>query len=82
MTVTLLLFIWYAIYIVESKKILLMSLKPMINDAEIQRHHDAKLCTDFTRCVVGKGKSKTVAFEYTDIDTESLISADEYEKRW
>ena len=54
----------------------------MINDAEIQRHHDAKLCTDFTRCVVGKGKSKTVAFEYTDIDTESLISADEYEKRW
>ena len=58
-----------------------MSLKPMINDAEIQRHHDAKLCTDFTRCVVGKGKSKTVAFEYTDIDTESLISADEYEKR-
>ena len=47
----------------------------MINDAEIQRHHDAKLCTDFTRCVVGKGKSKTVAFEYTDIDTESLISA-------
>ena len=53
----------------------------MINDAEVQRQHDTKLSTDFTRCVVGKCRSKTAAFEYTDVDTEATVTHEEYEKR-
>ena len=53
----------------------------MISDAEIQRLYDANESKVFTRCVVGKSKTKTAAFEYTDIDTESIVTPDEYEKR-
>lgn len=53
----------------------------MISDAEVQRQFDTKQSTDFTRCIVGKCRNKTAAFEYTDIDTESTISHEEYEKR-
>ena len=65
----------------EAKKNLLMSLKPMINDAEVQRQFDTKQSTDFTRCVVGKCRSKAAAFEYTDVDTDANVSHEEYEKR-
>ena len=53
----------------------------MISDAEIQRQFDTNQSKEFTRCVVGKSKSRSAAFEYTDIDTESVVTADEYEKR-
>ena len=65
----------------EGKKSLLISLKPMISLAENQRQFDTTQCTNFTRCVVGKSRSKSAAFEYTDIDLESVISSEEYEKR-
>jgi hypothetical protein len=54
----------------------------MISDAEAQRQFDTNQCQDFTRCTVGKCKSKSAAFEYTDIDMESIISSEEYEKRY
>jgi hypothetical protein len=54
----------------------------MISDAEAQRQFDTNQCQDFTRCIVGKCKSKSAAFEYTDIDMESIISSEEYEKRY
>ena len=53
----------------------------MISDAEIQREFDTNQSKEFTRCVVGKSKSKSAAFEYTYIDTESVVTPDEYEKR-
>jgi hypothetical protein len=54
----------------------------MITDAEAQRQFDTNQCQDFTRCTVGKCKNKSAAFEYTDIDMESIISSEEYEKRY
>lgn len=53
----------------------------MISDAEAQRQFDSNQSKEFTRCVVGKSKSKTAAFEYADIDTETVITPEEYEKR-
>lgn len=53
----------------------------MISDAETQRQFDSNQSKEFTRCVVGKSKSKTAVFEYTDIDTETVITPEEYEKR-
>lgn len=53
----------------------------MITDAEKQRQADTKQTEDFTRCKVGKGRSRAAAFEYTDIDTGMVVPSSEYEKR-
>ena len=56
-------------------------LKADNGDAKTQRQFDSNQSKEFTRCVVGKSKSKTAVFEYTDIDTETVITPEEYEKR-
>jgi hypothetical protein len=53
----------------------------MITDAEKQRQADMKETEDFTRCRVGKGRGRGAAFEYTDIDTGSVVTSEEYERR-
>lgn len=56
-----------------------MSLTPMITEAEKQRVSDCDKTEQFTRSKVGKRKAN---YEYTDIDTEMVISAEEYTKRY
>jgi hypothetical protein len=53
----------------------------MITDAEKQRQTDMKQTEDFTRCRVGKSRSRGATFEYTDIDTGMVVPSSEYEKR-
>lgn len=65
----------------DAKKALLLSLTPMISDADKQRQIDSKQCEDFTRCKVGKSKGRNSSFEYTDIDTDLIVATDEYEIR-
>ena len=66
----------------DSKKQILTGLVPMIKDAEKQRMLDVTECENFTRCRVNKAKqSRTGNYEYTDIDTELLVTTEEYERR-
>lgn len=65
----------------EGKKALLMSLSPMLTEAEEQRKKETSACENFTRCKAGKGKGKFSGYDYIDIDVKSSVDFDEYEKR-
>ena len=67
---------------IESKKELLISLSPMLTNAENQRKVDIELCEQFTRCRSSKGKGRYSCYEYTDIDTQLLVDYDEFERRY
>lgn len=66
---------------IEAKKAILISLSPMLTDAESQRQSDVLACEVYTRCKVGKGRGRYSSYEYTDVDVNSVISVKEYEKR-
>ena len=65
----------------EGKKALLVSLTPMLAEAEEQRKKETSACENFTRCKAGKGKSKFSGYDYVDIDVKSSVDFAEYEKR-
>ncbi len=65
----------------EGKKSLLMSLTPMLSDAEEQRKKETSACENFTRCTSGKGKGKYSCYVYTDKDVKCPVDFPEYEKR-
>lgn len=66
----------------EAKKALLLSLSPMLSDAEEQRQKETSACESFTRCKSGKGKGKFACYEYTDVDVKCTVDFAEYEKRY
>lgn len=70
----------HAVGTVEAKKSLLLSLSPMLNDAEEQRKKDNARCEEATRCRHVKGKGRA-SYEYIDIDTGRVIDFCDYEKR-
>lgn len=65
----------------EGKKSLIMSLAPMLTDAEEQRKRDTLECEEFTRCRSMKIKGRG-SYEYTDVDTAQKIEFAEYETRY
>mmetsp|Transcript_9522 Transcript_9522/g.14327 ORF Transcript_9522/g.14327 Transcript_9522/m.14327 type:complete len:385 (-) Transcript_9522:117-1271(-) len=66
----------------EAKKAILLSMTPMLTDAETQRKKVSESCKDFTRCRVGKSQGRSSSYEYFDIDTDTQISVEEYCKRY
>jgi hypothetical protein len=66
----------------EAKKALLLSLSPMLTEAEEQRQKETAACENFTRCKSGKGKGKFSTYDYTDIDVKCQVDFPEYEKRY
>lgn len=66
----------------EAKKSLLLSLSPMLSEAETQRSLEVTACERFTRCKSGKSKGKNAAYDYTDMDTQCKIEFADYEKRY
>jgi len=66
----------------EGKKSLLLSLSPMLSDAEEQRQKETSACESFTRCSSGKGKGKYACYVYTDVDVKCQVDFPEYEKRY
>lgn len=65
----------------EGKKALLMSLSPMLSEADEQRQKETAACENFTRCKSGKGKGRFSCYDYTDIDVKCQVDFAEYEKR-
>ncbi len=65
---------------IESKKSLLISLSPMLTEAEDQRKRDTKECEEFTRCRSSRGKGRS-NYEYIDIDTSIRVDFAEFERR-
>lgn len=72
----------YPINSLEAKKSLLISLSPMLSDAEVERTKETVACESFTRCRSSKGKSRYSSYDYTDMDTQSKVAYVEYEKRY
>lgn len=66
----------------EAKRALLVSLSPMLGEVEAQRQADVAACEWFTRCKVGKGKSRWSSYEYYDIDANKIVTVEEYERRY
>lgn len=66
---------------IEAKRAILHSLAPMLGDAEHQRQRDVQACESFTRCRVGKGVGRYSSYEYTDLDTQTVVPVAEYERR-
>ena len=64
----------------EAKKSLLISLSPMLTEAEEQRKKDTQELEDFTRCRSSKGRGRS-NYEYIDIDTSSRVDFPDFEKR-
>jgi hypothetical protein len=65
---------------IESKKSLLISLSPMLTEAEDQRKQDTKECEEYTRCRSSRGKGRS-NYEYIDIDTSLRVEFAEFERR-
>jgi len=66
---------------IQGKKALVLSLQPMLEEAESERKRDLRDCENFTRCSIGKSKGRFSSFEYTDIDTKQKVDVDEFKKR-
>jgi len=66
----------------EAKRALLVSLSPMLGEVEAQRQSDVAACERFTRCKVGKGKSRWSSYEYYDVDANKIVTVEEYERRY
>ena len=67
---------------VQGKKELLLSLSPMLLEAEAERKRETAECEQFTRCRVGKGKGRYSCYEYTDIDVGDVVDLAEYTNRY
>ncbi len=65
---------------IESKKSLLISLSPMLTEAEDQRKQDTKECEEFTRCRSSRGKGRS-NYEYIDLDLSIRVEFAEFERR-
>ncbi len=68
----------------ESKRALLISLAPMLNEAERQRQSDAADCERATNCrsIKSRVKSGASQYEYFDIRSGSPVPSAEFEKRF
>lgn len=66
----------------ESKKAVLLSLSPMLTDAERQRKGDSIEVETFTRCRVDKGRDRSSYYDYIDIDTNLIVDPIEYQRRY
>lgn len=66
---------------IEAKKALILSLAPMLTDAEEQRKKETSECEAFTRCRSSRGRGKS-NYEYVDIDTSETIQYADYETRY
>ena len=71
----------HAVHSLESKKALLMNMQPMLSAAEKQKKADSELVENFTRCKVGKSRSRASSYEYMDFDTNLRVSGKEYSER-
>mmetsp|Transcript_2055 Transcript_2055/g.3236 ORF Transcript_2055/g.3236 Transcript_2055/m.3236 type:complete len:663 (-) Transcript_2055:166-2154(-) len=67
---------------VEAKKALLLSLSPMLKDADEQKKKDSAACEAFTRCRSIKGKGSYGIYEYIDVDIQLRVDFPEFEKRY
>ena len=67
---------------VEAKKALLLSLSPMLKDADEQKKKDSAACEAFTRCKSMKGKGSYGIYEYIDVDIHLRVDFPEFEKRY
>ncbi len=63
----------------EGKKQILTNITPKIMESEKERKKEVENCEKFTSCKVNKGAKGTI--EYFDLDIDSNIQHDEYEKR-
>ena len=66
----------------EAKKALLLSLSPMLKEAEEQKKKDSAACESFTRCKSIKGKGSYGVYEYIDIDTQLRVEFSDFERRY
>lgn len=64
----------------EAKKSLLISLSPMLTEAEEQRKKDTHDLEEFTRCRSSKGRGRS-NYEYNDIDTATRVDFADFERR-
>ncbi len=62
----------------ESKKALLLSLSPMLAEAEKQQKSDVAACQKFTGCSSNKGKGRHSSYEYRDLNS-TIVEPEEYE---
>jgi hypothetical protein len=67
---------------VEAKRAVLISLTPMLTDAENARKRETQECEDFTRCKSTKTKSRSSSYEYVDIDSGLIVSYADFETRY
>ena len=67
---------------VEAKRQLLISLSPMLTDAEKSRQKDTISCERITGCKSVKIKTRSSSYEYTDTATNSVITPEEFEHRY
>ncbi len=65
----------------EAKKSLLISLSPMLTEAEEQRKKDTQDLEEFTRCRSAKGRGRS-NYEYIDIDTSVKVDFADFERRY
>lgn len=72
----------HPLHSLEGKRKLLLSLSPMLSDNENQRKIDVTACEEYTRCKSSKGKGRFSTYDYTDFDTNAMISHSEYETRY
>ena len=66
----------------EAKKALLLSLSPMLKEAEEQKKKDSAACESFTRCRSAKGKGSYGVYEYIDVDTQLRVEFSDFERRY
>lgn len=64
----------------EAKKSLVISLSPMLTEAEEQRKKDTSALEEFTRCRSAKGRGRS-NYEYIDIDTSTRVDFPDFERR-
>lgn len=72
----------YALGSMEAKRATLLSLSPMLTEAEEERKKEVGACEAFTRCKANKTRTKSSSYEYIDIDTGMKIDYAEYERRY
>lgn len=66
---------------IESKKAVLLSIAPTLDESEKQQKMDNASAEEFTRCKAEKSKTSRSSFEYRDFDIDVIVSTAEYEKR-
>ena len=66
----------------EAKRALILSLNPMLTGSEAQRKADTVEAETSTRCRVTRGTTKASSYDYLSIDTNKMITPEEYEERY